>query len=1180
MYASATALALNCEPLATPDEHRLRSDNASAGFFKSARVVDCGVWPSAGIHWAPSLLRAPDFHSISTPSSSAVLGAEESAPLLEHWNVSATPYWSTRFGRKAQRRPSIRWHGRNHTESVRFIFPQTAHLCENETRHVGAACYVHAGAVGRLTQIVTNMAARKKHTKHVTKSSQTQKRQKLTLTHETLTHETAAPMQPILDHLGTNFPIVGIGASAGGIAALEAFFSGMPKDTDPGMAFVVVQHLSPDHKSILSEIIGRSTRMEVFEVEDGMVVKPNCTYIIPPNRDMAFLKGTLQLLEPAAPRGQRLPIDFLFRSLARDQHERAIGIILSGTGSDGTVGIRFIKDAGGMVMAQTPASTEYDGMPRSAINTGLVDYELAPAQMPDQIIAYVTHAFGHPPHPRTISTPVNEQALKKVFVLLRARTMHDFSGYKPSTILRRIERRMAVHQIKSMDEYIMYLQRQPSEVEVLFRHLLIGVTSFFRDADAFKALEEQVIPNIFANKQPGAAIRVWTTGCSTGEEAYSLAILLHEHMERLRQGFKLQVFATDIDRHAIATARAGIYPAGITTNISPERLTRFFTTTPGDSTYRICKTIRDIVIFSEQDVVEDPPFSKLDLVSCRNLLIYMSSELQKKLFPVFHYALQPGGFLFLGTSETVNEFSRLFSTIDRKWKIYQREEDKFGTRHMLMERFAAPMTPSSASPRSLAVQTDHPPLPSLRERTEKALLQHYAPPSVLVTKTGEVLYLYGRTGLYLELPPGPLGPLNILTMAREGLREALSTALNKAAMENVEVRRRDLRVKTNGDFTKVNLTIHPTTPPVPNSTEKPLYLVTMESVIPPENNATPNAAESRALTKTTASLTDADVDSNLVSLRQELQVKEEYLQMANEKLETSNEELKASNEEMHSINEELQSTNEELETSKEELQSVNEELTTVNVELQTKMAEASQSNNDMNNLLAGTGIATIFVDHHLRILRFTPTITQIINLVPSDIGRPVGHISSNLMGYDKMVEHTRAVLDTLIPREVEVQTRVGGWYTMRIRLYRTLENVIDGAVITFVDITEKKRAVDALRVSEAKYRNLAMYSRDAVMIERENDIVFANEACVKLFGARNESDLMSKSMSDLFNEETREAMNDCIRRLRATSETVSQIKAKVVRFDGRSIDVEVLLAPIPHGMSKDTHVILREMIQN
>jgi chemotaxis methyl-accepting protein methylase len=445
----------------------------------------------------------------------------------------------------------------------------------------------------------------------------------------------------------------GIGASAGGLAAFEAFFSGMPATTDPGMAFVLVQHLAPDHKSILADLIRRYTRMQVFEVEDGMPVLANCAYIIPPNRHMAFLNGRLELLEPSEPRGRRLPIDFFFRSLAQDQRERAIGIVLSGTGSDGTQGVRAIKGEGGMVMAQSPDSTEFDGMPRSAIATGLVDWELPPAEMAAQLIAYTAHAFGRLTSLAANPTPKVESALKKIFIVLRAQTGHDFSQYKPSAIHRRILRRMSIHQIEALDGYVKYLQQTPPEADALFRDLLIGVTNFFRDPEAFAALEEADHPAAFCRQTRGGVIRVWTTGCSTGEEAYSLAILLQEHMEARQQRFTLQLFATDIDSRAIASARAGLFPAGIASDVSPQRLARFFTAEPDGSAYRIHKGIRDLLIFSEHDLIKDPPFSRLDLICCRNLLIYLGADLQKQVAAIFHYALRPGGILFLGTSESL-----------------------------------------------------------------------------------------------------------------------------------------------------------------------------------------------------------------------------------------------------------------------------------------------------------------------------------------------------------------------------------------------------------------------------------------------------------------------------------------------------------------------------------------------
>jgi two-component system CheB/CheR fusion protein len=889
-----------------------------------------------------------------------------------------------------------------------------------------------------------------------------------------------------------SFPIVGIGASAGGLSAFEAFFSGMPADIDPGMAFVLVQHLAPDHKSILAELIRRYTRMQVFEVEDGMPVRVNCAYIIPPNHDMAFLNGTLQLLEPSEPRGRRLPIDFFFRSLAQDQHQLAIGIVLSGTGSDGTLGVRAIKGEAGMVMVQSPESTEFDGMPRSAIATGLVDWELPPAAMPAQLIAYVAHAFGE--HSALIAeqTPSNENALKKIFILLRAQTGHDLSQYKTNTINRRIVRRMALHQIESIEDYVRYLQKSPPEVDALFRDLLIGVTSFFRDPQAFQALEEQVIPQIFDNTPPGSVIRVWSTGCSTGEEAYSIAILLQERMEALKQGWTLQVFASDIDRHAIAAARAAVYPASVAADISPQRLARFFTAEADGSAYRINKSIRDLLVFSEHDLLRDPPFSRLDLISCRNLLIYLGAELQKSIIPLFHYALNPSGMLFLGTSESVGGFFDLFSVLDRKAKIYQRQEDFAGKQYAALRRFLPTRTVLSRS----SAKGDSPVRLPLREVAEQSLLEQIGVAGALINGQGDIFYLHGRTGAYLEPAPGEAGINNILRMAREGLRLELGMALAKAASSQHVVRVSGLHVRTNGHFSWVRLSVGPVTRGTGVAPESPLYLVTLEEspILDPAAAALPAAG---------AADTEVDADARIATLTEELRAKDEYLQSTREELETANEELKSSNEEMQSVNEELQSTNEELETSKEELQSVNEELATVNAELNTKVLDLSRANNDMNNLLAGTGIATVFVDHCLRILRFTPSASQIINLISSDVGRAVGHIVSNLVGYDRLVADVQGVLDTLAPKEAQVRSTAGRWYTMSIRPYRTLDNVIEGAVITFVDITEMRRIEDALAKEQPSLR-LAVVVRDAfdaiTVHDLDGRIIAWNPAAERIYG--------------------------------------------------------------------------------
>ena len=871
-----------------------------------------------------------------------------------------------------------------------------------------------------------------------------------------------------------NFHIVGIGASAGGLRAFEEFFKGIPVKADINMAFVLVQHLAPDHKSILAELISRYTSMPVFEVEDGMKVQANCIYIIPPKFDMAFCNGTLELLDPIAPHGQRLPIDFFFHSLAHDQQERSIGLVFSGTGSDGTLGIRAIKGVGGMVMVQSPETAEFDGMIKSAIATRMVDYQLSPADMGVQLIAYVKHIYNKMPRRSIINESYNNSALKKIFVLLRNHTSHNFSQYKLSTINRRIERRLAVHQIKDINNYVLFLQRTPKEIDALFYDLLIGVTHFFRDAQAFMDLEKHVIPQLFADASADNLIRVWCVGCSTGEEAYSVAILLREHMERIKKDYKVQLFATDIDNRAITTARTGCYPASVAKDISPERLQRFFSVENDGNVYRIHKVIRDMLIFSKQDVIKDPPFSKLDLLCCRNLLIYLNMELQEKLISLFHYALRPGGVLMLGTSEGVGKAHAMFEVMNRKQKLFQRKDNNFGMAQLAYHDYVS-------IPHNKKINIDKQPIPSshtsLRELTERTLINKLAPASVLFKANGDILYLHGKSGAFLELLPGEVIINNVLKMAKEGLRYQLKEALHIAVNTKDIVRCSNLKVKNNDHFQHFNMTLCPVIVDASLSLDLYLYLMLMEDQPSEQEAINPN--KTKPAKSKTVNSNDSEQVLRIKELQGELRSKNEYLQVTEEQLETANEELKSSNEEMQSINEELQSTNEELETSneeletsKEELQSINEELGTVNSELQTKVLDLSIANNDMNNLLAGTRIATIFVDQRLRILRFTPTAHIIINLLASDVGRPVGHIASNLIGYKSLVSDIQSVLDTLNSKKIEVQTVNNDWYAMNMQPYRTLDNIIEGAVISFIDITKVKKIQLELQDSETKLRCL------------------------------------------------------------------------------------------------------------
>jgi len=869
------------------------------------------------------------------------------------------------------------------------------------------------------------------------------------------------------------FPIVGIGASAGGLAAFEEFFTGMPKDKNTDMAFILVQHLAPDHKSILSDIISRYTRMQVFEVTDGMIVAPNCIYIIPPNHDMALINGTLQLFEQVGSRSKNLPINYFFQSLADDQHDRAICIILSGTGSDGTIGLRHIKAEGGLVIVQNPETTDYDGMPKSAIATGLVDYILSPSDMAQQLITYNSHFHSTKKSTNTVVLPNEINSLKKVFVLVRAQTGHDFSKYKPNTINRRIERRLAVHQIETMENYARFLQQTPAEIDALFHDLLIGVTSFFRDKEAFSFLEKEVIPKLFIEKSAELEIRIWCVGCSTGEEAYSLAILVQECIERSKNNYNVKIFATDIDNNAISIARAGLYSNGIESDLTPERLAKYFKLETGTGFYRISKSIRDMLIFSEQSVIKDPPFSKLDLISCRNLLIYLDSNLQKKVIPLFHYSLKPNGFLFLGGSETIGEFDHLFVPLDRKRKIYLRKEDYHGKeREALNQIIPKGMDIEFQKQKTVFRATPLYKLP-LKEITEQAVLKESSIAGILINEKGDILYLHGRTGMYLEPSAGEAAINNIFKMAREGLKHDLTEGFHKVLAGKEKIHLPGISVKTNGHFSKVNVTIKKVLSGLIPLVQRPLYIVLLEEAQIQEPVHTSKAIINQPFD---------DMNTQLEELQNELRIKEEYLQSTNEELETSNEELKSANEEMQSVNEELQSTNEELETSKEELQSINEELTTINSELQAKVHDLSQINNDMINLLAGTNIATIFLDLKQNILRFTPTATKIVNLIESDIGRPIAHIVSNLRGYNQLPNDVKSVLDTLVTKMIKVQSVEGRWYDMVIQPYRTIENVIEGAVVTFIDITEENIALKKLSVSELSYRTLFETTKEGILV--------------------------------------------------------------------------------------------------
>ena len=797
-------------------------------------------------------------------------------------------------------------------------------------------------------------------------------------------------------------PIVGIGASAGGLEAFDEFFRNMPSDS--GMAFVLIQHLDPSHKSLLPDLIKRYTSMKVLEIKDGMKVEPDTIFVIPPNRYIAILHGKLHLMDSPSS-GIRAPIDFFFRSLAEDQKEKGIVLVLSGTGTEGTLGLKAIKGEGGMVMVQSLESAKYDGMPRSAIATGLADYTLPVAKMPEQLTAYIQHAFGRMP-PKAPKPVLKEDLLAKVFIAVRSQTGHDFSYYKRSTIVRRVERRMAINRIPTLAEYVRHLQSDPEESRVLFREILIGVTNFFRDPEAFDSLRQKVVIELLEKRGQDEPLRIWTPGCATGEEAYSLAMMFHSQEAKPTKDINVQVFATDIDDRAIEIARSGLYPGSIAADIRPEILGRYFNKEEGGF-YRVKKNIRDMVVFAVQNVIADPPFSKIDLVTCRNLLIYLGPELQKKVLSLFHYALKQDGFLFLGSSETVNETLKLFSAVDRKWKIYKRK----GTVSQLIENIHVPLFTRGEIAQQNSDSRETPSKITYRETAEKIILDNYSPSGVIINEQGEILYIQGRTGKYLEHVSGEFSG-DIVGMSRQGLKFELAAAIRKAKTENTEVRRENLPVKTNGEEQLVNVTVRPIAEP---ASMKGSMMVIFED------------APSQTFDTSAAYGSDSVSPETYKQMERELRSTKEYLQTTIEELQTSNEELKSTNEELQSTNEELQSTNEELETSKEELQSVNEELVTVNSELEQKINELSRTGNDMQNLLTSTEVGTIFLDTHLNVQRFTPAMTNFIKLIPTDIGRPVSDIVAN-MYYEGLVRDAQEVLKTLAQKEVEVQTKDARWY--------------------------------------------------------------------------------------------------------------------------------------------------------
>ena len=842
--------------------------------------------------------------------------------------------------------------------------------------------------------------------------------------------------------------IVGIGASAGGLEAFAQFFARVPARS--GLAFIVVQHLDPTQKAMLAQLLQRVTSLIVREAGEQMRVEADHVYVIPPNAELSLAKGMLHLMPPAEPRGMRLPVNVLFSSLARDQGASAIGVVLSGMGSDGTLGMQALKAVGGLTVVQEPSSAQFDSMPRSAIAAGCADIVALPADMPERILACVAwdgHSKSPIAEPGTGSTPTNEpfdppaDAIESIFSLLRQRTRHDFSLYKPSTLNRRIERRMAIHGLAVLADYARYLRQNPQEIDLLFKELLIGVTSFFRDAAVWQYMLDTALPALLARRGSETKLRAWVAGCSTGEEAYTLAIVFTEAVQRLPEHHdcSLQIFASDLSPDAIATARAGRYPATIGANMPPEYAARFFTSQAGALVAG--RPIRDMVLFAQHDVVLDPPFTRLDILSCRNLLIYFDATLQRRLLPLFQYSLRPGGLLLLGSSETVGQLSKLFEPVDSKLRLYLRRHTRPAAGPEFLLNSFPPLlkltkeTPMPSSPN--AAQGGD----SLQAAADHVLLQVHAPPAVVVNAAGDIVYISGRTGKYLE-PAAGKANWNFHAMVRESLREPMANALRQALTKDAAVQVRGLRLVVAGGVQGVDVTVQPLHEPA--ALQGTLMIVFHDVTAPV-----------RGSRRTAASAAQATHSAEVQQCRDEIQT-------LREENRASKEELQSANEELQSTNEELQSANEELTTSKEEMQSMNEELQTVNAEMQSKLDDLALAQSDMKSLLNSTEIAMLFLDQNLNVRRFTDRAAKIISLRDSDIGRPLSDLTTSLQ-YPSLHDDAHETLRTLVFSEKQIQSNDQRWFSVRIMPYRRLDNVIDGAVITFVDITATKEVEATLR---------------------------------------------------------------------------------------------------------------------
>jgi two-component system CheB/CheR fusion protein len=887
-----------------------------------------------------------------------------------------------------------------------------------------------------------------------------------------------------------DFPVVGIGASAGGLEAFIQLISNLPNDT--GMAFVLLQHLEPSQPSMLSDIIARSTPMPVQEVEDGMGVAPNQVYVIPPNQGLTLEAGKFHLLSRDRTQGSRRVIDVFFKSLAEDRGVKSIGVVLSGGDADGTRGIEAIKAAGGITLAQSEDTAQVSSMPHMAIATGQIDFVQPPADLARTLVEISRHPYiTSPTVPEaTAESTSSRDALADILALLKRYSRVDFSQYKPTSLNRRIARRMALHHLDSLDDYLQFLRDNPAEIEALYQEILIRVTSFFRDEDVFAALSQQVFPALVQNRNSDVPIRIWVAGCATGEEAYSIAMALLEYLADHPMNPPIQIFATDVNEQSIEIARIGWYSQAQVADVSPERLQRYFV--PVDDGYQVHTLVRELCIFARQNLVNDPPFSRLDLISCRNVLIYFSLALQRRVLPMFHYGLKPQGYLLLGSSETVGEFTDLFAPLGNRHRIYTKlsrgpqQEINFSVDSYVPELALPRPVPSPDRAENLDPYAT----------ADQILLSRYAPACVLVNTQLEILQFRGQTGAYLAPSPGRAS-LNLLRMVRENLRLDLRTALYQARQLEQVVERDTVALREGDRTRRIRIEVVPFTAGDP---ETPYYLVMFRDI--------PTAADLIEVEVTPVDGSEGEPFRNAEieryrqenqQLQDDLETTRSHLQSIIQAQEASNQDLRAANEEILSSNEELQSTNEELQTAKEEIQATNEELSTINDELYRRNAETARISDDFQNLLSSIHIPILMLEGDLRIRRFTPTATPLFNLITSDIGRPLSNINHQLK-IDDLEQRIRHVIDTLDQTSQEVQDQEGRWYDLRIRPYRTLDNRIDGAVVVLVDIDTLKRQAEALTQARDYANAIVQTVREALVVLDANlRVVTANNQFYRMF---------------------------------------------------------------------------------